>query len=114
MSDLYPKIYQLVAEIPPGKVATYGQLAEFLRKCGARQVGYALAATPAELDIPWHRVINSRGEVSERSGAGEQRRLLIAEGVLFNKSGKVDFEACGWEGPEWTWLEANGYQVFPD
>ena len=113
-STLYESVYEIVAEIPFGKVATYGQIATYLRKGGARQVGYALAATPSHLNLPWHRVINSRGEVSERSGAGEQRRLLISEGVLFNKSGRVDFSQCEWEGPDWQWLESRGYKVFPD
>ncbi len=77
-----------------------------------------MAATPAELEIPWHRVINARGETSERTadgeGAGRQRRLLIEEGVLFDAKGRVDFSRCGWDGPDWQWLEQNDYKVFPD
>ena len=117
-SDTYKKIYDLVAVIPPGRVATYGQIAGFLRRGGARQVGYALAATPKDIEIPWHRVINARGEISERSvdgeSAGLQKRLLVAEGVLFDHRGRVDFKQCGWEGPDWQWLEKNGYKVYPD
>ena len=117
-SDLYKQIYALIKQIPEGKVATYGQLASYLRRGSARQVGFALAATPSGCDIPWQRVINAKGEISERSadgeGASEQKRLLLAEGVVFNASGKVDFSRCGWEGPDWEWLEANNYKVFPD
>ncbi|MFT5111382.1 MAG: methylated-DNA-protein-cysteine methyltransferase-like protein [Parasphingorhabdus sp.] len=113
-SQLYPNIYKIVAQIPFGRVATYGQIAGFLRQGGARQVGYALAATPPDVDIPWHRVINSRGEISERIGSDEQRELLLAEGVLFNKAGRVDFSQCSWEGPDWQWLEANEFNIFQD
>ena len=105
-----------MARIPRGRVATYGQIASMMPRCGARQVGYALAATPKDLDIPWHRVINARGEVSERSagdGAAEQRRRLLAEGVLFIR-GRVDLDACQWSGPDWQWLEQHGYRVHPD
>lgn len=88
-----------------------------LPRCGARQVGYALAALPGELGVPWHRVINARGEISQRSagdGESSQRRLLVAEGVLFDHLGRVDFERCAWQGPDWRWLEQHGYRVFPD
>ncbi len=116
MNSLYAGIYRLVAQIPPGQVATYGQIASMMQRCGARQVGYALAAMPDDVDIPWHRVINARGEISARSGGSgesEQKRRLLAEGVVFNR-GRVDFEACGWPGPDWRWLERHGYRVFPD
>lgn len=116
MSSLYAAIYRLIAEIPPGKVATYGQIASMMPRCTPRQVGYALAATPDDVDIPWHRVINARGEVSVRSagdGAAEQKRRLLAEGVLL-AGDRVDLERCGWAGPDWRWLEKHGYRVFPD
>lgn len=116
MTSLYSDIYRLVAQIPPGRVATYGQIAAMMPRCTARQVGYALAATPDDVDIPWHRVINARGEISSRTGGGgesEQKQRLIAEGVVFAR-GRVDFDVCGWEGPSWQWLERNGYRVYPD
>jgi O-6-methylguanine DNA methyltransferase len=117
VGDLYARIYRLVQQIPCGRVATYGQIAAMLPRCSARQVGYALAATPDEVSIPWHRVINARGEVSARSaGEGEsvQRSLLLGEGVLFDHAGRVDFERCLWQGPDWHWLERNGYRVYGD
>ena len=57
----------------------------------ARQVGYALAALPDDSDVPWHRVINAKGEISPRSsGEGhDQRALLEAEGVAFDASGRI-------------------------
>ena len=64
---LYQQIYQTVQQIPYGKVATYGQIARLAGFPGyARQVGYALHATPAGIEIPWHRVINAKGEISLR------------------------------------------------
>ena len=63
--SLYDDIYQVVKQIPPGKVSSYGRIARIVG-CNARQVGYAMAATPSGRDIPWHRVINSKGEISLR------------------------------------------------
>ncbi len=115
-SALYPRIYALVARIPAGRVASYGQLAAFIPRCGARQVGYALAATPEDVDIPWHRVINARGEISLRGGDGgsRQRRMLADEGVVFDRRGRIDIDRFGWAGPDWRWLEKHGYRVYPD
>jgi methylated-DNA-protein-cysteine methyltransferase-like protein len=97
----YQRIYATVNRIPEGRVATYGQIADLAGLPGhARQVGYALHATPAELAIPWHRVINSRGEVSPRSEPGwegYQRHLLEEEGVEFNLLGRVDLKHFRWQ-----------------
>ena len=114
-STLYPKIYQVVREIPPGRVATYGQVAAIVGSGSARTVGYAMAALRRE-DVPWQRVLNSQGRISERADGGEdshQRQLLIAEGVLFDRLGRVDFERVGWEGPDMGWLDDNGFFPAP-
>ena len=94
MSPLYEKIYQLVANIPRGKVSTYGRIA---RAAGndryARQVGYALSALPADSKIPWHRVVNTKGEISQRSAEGfaqKQRQRLHDEGVFIDQHGRID------------------------
>jgi methylated-DNA-protein-cysteine methyltransferase-like protein len=96
----WQKIYQVVAEIPEGKVATYGQIAHLAGLPGhARQVGYALAATPDELDLPWQRVINAKGEVSARAEPGYeglQRAMLEAEGIVFSALGRVDLKRYQW------------------
>jgi methylated-DNA-protein-cysteine methyltransferase-like protein len=96
----YQRIYAVVRRIPRGRVATYGQVAELAGLPGhARQVGYALHALPDGSAVPWHRVINARGEVSRRSVPGpelSQRMLLEREGVRFDLRGRVDLQACGW------------------
>lgn len=94
--------YAVVRRIPRGRVATYGQVAALARRPGsARQVGYAMAVLPPDSDVPWHRVINARGEVSERAGGSPfariQRDLLAAEGVGFDEHGRVDLARFRWD-----------------
>ena len=88
-SDRYRRIYAVVAAIPYGRVATYGQVAALAGLSGhARQVGYALHALPEGSTLPWHRVVNARGEVSARSEPGwegYQRHLLEEEAVRFDE-----------------------------
>ena len=108
---IYKVIYTLVQAVPFGQVATYGQIAR-LAGCGARQVGYAMAAVKAP-DIPWHRVVNSRGAVSTRSvGAPdpEQRRRLVEEGVLFDTFGRVNLAVFRWPGPDGSWWIEKGLE----
>ena len=57
--------YAVVRQIPAGKVASYGQIAEIVGDCTARVVGYAMAAAPD--DVPWQRVVNAQGKVSPRA-----------------------------------------------
>lgn len=100
MSSNYAEIYELVRKIPEGNVATYGQIARILRRpYGARQVGYALAALSDDQQVPWHRVVNARGEISSRTKAGYddfQRILLEEEGVEFNQEGQIDLTRFLW------------------
>ncbi|HEY8518184.1 MAG TPA: MGMT family protein [Candidatus Binatia bacterium] len=94
------RIYAVVRRIPRGKVATYGQVARLAGLAGhARQVGYALHALDGNSDVPWHRVVNARGEVSPRSAPGwedVQRDLLEEEGVELAR-GRVDLARYGWK-----------------
>jgi len=104
------RVWELVRQIPAGKVATYGQIALLLApppgmdpksylSFGARWVGGAMAACPQ--DVPWQRVINSQGRVSLRPGVGgsHQRELLEAEGVVFDERDRVDLKIFAWAGP---------------
>jgi len=98
---LYDRIYAVVARIPRGRVATYGQIARLAGiPNGARQVGYALAALHSGSRLPWHRVVNAVGAVSLRApGAAEQQRFqLEKEGVRFNAAGRVDLRLDRWDG----------------
>ncbi|MGJ3252077.1 MAG: MGMT family protein [Elainellaceae cyanobacterium] len=102
----YDTIYDVVRQIPKGQVATYGQIADLAGFPGqARLVGYALYQVDAKhSDVPWHRVINAKGEISYspfRNGADYlQRSLLEAEGVEFGANGKVSFQTYLWRGFE--------------
>jgi len=93
------RVYRVVRQIPPGRVATYGQVARLAGGCTPRMVGFAMASVTEHDAVPWHRVLNSRGEVSERSagdGAARQRRLLRAEGVRFDRRSRLDLDEVGW------------------
>ena len=99
----YERIYNVVRQIPVGKVATYGQIAKIVDRCAARMVGYAMAALPFNVDVPWQRVISHRGEISRRShgdGSLRQRKLLEAEGIQFDKRGRIDLKKGRWAGPD--------------
>ncbi|MGH8197150.1 MAG: MGMT family protein [Steroidobacteraceae bacterium] len=105
---LLQRIWKTVAAIPRGQVASYGGIA---RRAGlprrARLVGHALKVAPADLRLPWHRVINAQGKISLPAGSRahkRQRRLLEEEGVVFrngrvdltNAGGKLDLDALLW------------------
>lgn len=99
--NLRQDIYALVEKIPPGTVATYGQIAHLLGLPNhARQVGYALYHVALDSDIPWHRVINAQGKIStapQRHGTDEQQRWrLEAEGIEFDPQGRIDLKRFGW------------------
>ncbi len=99
----YDLIYQTVRQIPVGKVATYGQIAELAGLYGkARLVGYALFRVDTDLgDTPWHRVINAKGEISysnlRRGGDYFQKHLLEIEGIEFDSQGKINLSKYRWQ-----------------
>jgi len=97
--ETYERIWATVARIPRGRVATYGTVAHVAGfGSHARLVGYALHALPEGTGIPWHRVINARGEISLRragGGSARQRKLLEREGLTLRK-GKIDLSRYGW------------------
>ena len=100
--QVFEKIYRMVLRIPHGRVMTYGQIARLLDdRFSPRLVGWAMHATPRDgRDIPWHRVINSRGGISTgrviQHEPDLQRLLLEAEGVVFNEGGRCDLAAFQW------------------
>ena len=92
-------IYEVVKQIPKGKVATYGQVASLAgNKNWSRVVGYALHANPDPEHIPCHRVVNRMGEVSKAfvfGGENRQIALLESEGVKLDAN-RVDLENYRW------------------
>ena len=100
--QVFEKIYRLVLRIPRGRVMTYGQIARLLEdRYSPRLVGWAMHATPQdERNIPWHRVINSRGGISTGRVIIQepqlQRLMLEAEGVVFDERGHCDLSLYQW------------------
>jgi len=96
--SLFDTIYDIIFQIPRGKVATYGQIARYVDfGCDARMVGWALASLGnrrEELPVPWQRVVGRGGKISLTGS--EQRRLLEKEGIVFDKNGKIDLDRYGW------------------
>lgn len=117
-SDFNRKVYEIVRTIPSGRVMSYGGIAALIpppqgvdftafARVRARWVGYAMATCPD--DVPWHRVVNAKGQVSRRPGFGPQlqRKLLEDEGVVFDKNRRIDLRICAWE-PTTDWLLERG------
>lgn len=103
------QVWEIVCQVPRGRVATYGQIARLITPpegmdpktyaaFAPRWVGGAMAACPD--DVPWQRVINSKGEISLRPGAETQRQLLEEEGIQFDLRGRVDLKIYGWQGSD--------------
>ena len=94
--DLIYEILSAVEEIPPGRVATYGQIARLIgREKNARLVGRVLSQAERYGSYPCHRVVNAAGRTAP--GWAQQRTLLEREGVGFLPSGRVDLRHFRWE-----------------
>ena len=106
----FERVYQVTRLIPPGKVATYGQIAAIVSsRHAARTVGWALHALDEGTDVPWHRVINSRGRISlsdRGQAAATQQRLLEAEGIRFDPRGRLEMQMYQWPGMDWPEIES--------
>jgi len=101
LKTTYAIFHTVIKRIPHGNVATYGQIARLAGLPGqARQVGYALHASPQGHAIPWHRVINAKGEISKRAEPvyeSIQRELLEQEGIVFDRQGRISLRQYQWQ-----------------
>jgi methylated-DNA-protein-cysteine methyltransferase-like protein len=111
---LYDKIYHVVRQVPPGRVASYGDIAQIVGGgCDPRIVGQALNEIPKRggEEVPWQRVVNKQGGISTRGLL--QRQLLEAEGVLFGADERIDMRRFRWHGPTAEWAAAHGFATLP-
>ena len=103
ISEFEAEVYAVTRLIPPGQVASYGQVATYVvSPRHARAVGTALRHLPPELfeEIPWHRVINAQGRISipdDSAGHYTQRERLEAEGILFRPNKSIDMGRFRWQ-----------------
>ena len=98
--QLFKQILDIVSQIPKGKVATYGQIAFMASTQNPRLVGFALATLKEGTDIPWFRVINSKGKISfpeQNDGFKIQYSLLENEGIIFDAKNRINLEQFGWK-----------------
>lgn len=94
--ELIYEILSVVEEIPEGKVASYGQIAELIgRKKNARLVGKVLSMSEYYGEYPCHRVVNHAGRLVP--GWTQQRQLLISEGAVMKDEEHVDMRKCRWD-----------------
>ncbi|MDO5663802.1 MAG: MGMT family protein [Bacteroidia bacterium] len=92
----YQEVYNIVKQIPLGRVMTYGQIARLIAKPQhSRMVGKSLHEAPSELNLPCHRVVNSKGRLAPFWH--KQRILLREEGILFKENGCVDLKKHLWQ-----------------
>ena len=101
MSNFFQSVYEIVARIPKGKVATYGQIAAILgNPAASRAVGWAMQSAPSHLNIPCHRVVNKSGSMAPAyafGGPEKQQALLRKEGVVFKADGHIDMQQSLWK-----------------
>ena len=99
ISHFSKQVIEIIKKIPAGKVATYGQIANLAgNNKAARQISRILHSSSDKYDLPWHRVINSQGKISMRSGDGleMQKAMLESEGIRVIKD-RIDLVKYKWE-----------------
>lgn len=102
----------MVQQIPPGRVATYGQIAALVGNCTARMVGYAMSSLDGTSNVPWQRVVNSQGKISPRADSHStevQQLRLIEEGILFDAQHRINLRCYRWAGPSLPWCLEHGF-----
>lgn len=87
--ELLEQMYTVVAQIPPGRVTTYGRIAQMTEGATPRMVGTAMRKLPEDSTLPWQRVVSASRRLADHSGAARQRERLAAEGVVFDATGRI-------------------------
>ena len=104
MKNYFEQVYEIVAQIPLGKIATYGQIAAMLgNPKNARIVGYAMRVAPPEMKLPCHRVVNKKGALAPDYVFGDkvhQRVMLEMEGITFNNENCINIKKHLWNFSE--------------
>ena len=91
----FERVYEIVRQIPEGKLISYGEIARLLGAPGcARQVGWAMRVCPE--DLPWQRVVKADGSIAGGGFAELRRAKLVEEGVSFLPDGRADMARCRW------------------
>lgn len=88
-ASLREQILTILAQVPPGRVTTYGRIASMTEGGAPRLVARALRELPAGHSLPWFRVITASRRLADHPGAHEQRQRLMAEGVVFDDRNRV-------------------------
>lgn len=102
MKGYFQQVYEVVLQIPSGKVATYGQIAAHLGEGrNGRVVGWAMKVAPEGMKLPCHRVVNKQGELAPDYAFGDkevQCTILKSEGITFLRNGKINMKKHLWQG----------------
>jgi len=109
------RIYEVVQQVPPGRVSTYGDIATVVGGgIDAWTIGQALNQVPKqdEQAVPWQRIVNAQGGISTKGLL--QRAILEAEGIGFDERDRIDLRRFRWSGPSVEWAAAHGYQTLPE
>lgn len=98
-TSFFDQVYEIVRQIPKGRVSTYGDIARRIGTKDSRKIGYALHANP-DPETPCHRVVNKDGGLAKSYAFGgweKQKEKLLTEGVLFKNNNQVDLKKCLWQ-----------------
>ena len=88
-NEPFERFCLVLAQIPKGKVCSYGHLATLASVGHARQACYYLRKIPSDTRLPWHRIVNAQGKISDFSHASKQKQRLLAEGIEFTDAGRI-------------------------
>ncbi len=108
--DFTSRVIELIKSIPKGKVATYGQIACLTGFYpSVLRVVWILHSCSKKERLPWHRVVNRRGTISLKPGAGyeKQKEILLREGIVFDEKGRIDLERFLWNPDDFPFHKRN-------